>query len=94
MTLNQNRRCTAKMSESLYRELPAGQIRLLRLVPNADVQDLKYSLETLALDAAPVYIALSYTWSDERGDTTLTRAIIVNGQRLGISLNPGLYLLP
>ena len=75
------------MSESLYRELLAGHFRLLRLLPNADVQDLNYSLETGALDTAPAYIALSYTWSNERGDNTSTRAIVVNGKRLEARLN-------
>ncbi|UPK89170.1 hypothetical protein LCI18_000105 [Fusarium solani-melongenae] len=45
--------------------LKARQIRLLRLNPNRNPQDLSFSFRCMELSHCPRYTALSYTWGDE-----------------------------
>lgn len=52
--------------------LKARQIRLLKLNPSRDPQDISFSFRCMELSHCPRYTALSYTWGDEEDTRTIT----------------------
>jgi hypothetical protein len=66
-----------------YQKLPEGgsAIRLIRLLPGNDLDEIWCSLETASLDAR--YEALSYVWGKEEPHTP----ILCNGTQIGVTHN-------
>jgi hypothetical protein len=63
----------------------AGEIRLLRIHPGTDDScSPRCSISTASLDAAPPYLALSYTWGD---DALPTHRISLNGKDYHVMRN-------
>ena len=58
-------------------------IRLIKILPGADLEIIECTLRPYSLDDDPRYEALSYCW----GDPTKTIPILCNGARLNITLN-------
>jgi hypothetical protein len=59
-------------AKHIYTELNAGEIRIIRLHPAAELQDcLHCSLETVLLSQKPQYEALSYVWGDQNDHRTI-----------------------
>lgn len=71
------------------------QIRVLVLKAGRLEDPLQCELEHVNLQQGPIYEALSYTWADDRGDDSISRAIQCgyDGQFIGITENCELALL-
>lgn len=65
-----------------YEPLLSGQIRLLKILK--DAAPLSITLHNFALDEAPEYDALSYTWGNE---TDGQDTIICNGSSILVRIN-------
>ena len=59
-----------------------AQIRLIRILPGADDDDIALDLFTVGLEHAPIYDAISYTW----GEGT-PRDILINGKAFAVLPN-------
>ena len=71
-------------SQSRYLSLGADEIRVARVRdPKDDSNLVNVQLETVKLDASPIYDALSYCWVDAR----ITRPICLNGQVVWVTVN-------
>lgn len=62
---------------------PKSQVRLLRLPPGKDNDDIICELEVYELDEAPPYHAISYTW----GTPHQPKTILIDGKRLVVYRN-------
>ncbi|KAM6504676.1 hypothetical protein FSOLCH5_015179 [Fusarium solani] len=71
------------------------QIRVLVLKAGRLEDPLQCELEHANLQQGPIYEALSYTWADDKGDDSVSRAIqcSYDGQFIGITKNCELALL-
>ncbi|UPK97210.1 hypothetical protein LCI18_008145 [Fusarium solani-melongenae] len=71
------------------------QIRVLVLKAGRLEDPLQCELEHVNLQQGPIYEALSYTWADDKGDDSISRAIQCgyDGQFIGITTNCELALL-
>ncbi|KAJ4160114.1 hypothetical protein NW754_003238 [Fusarium falciforme] len=77
-------------------DLTSGrQIRVLVLKAGRLEDPLQCELEHVNLQQGPIYEALSYTWADDKGDDSISRAIQCgyDGQFIGITKNCELALL-
>jgi hypothetical protein len=75
------------MTSTLYRPLSGSEIRVVKIKPGDDNDDLvECELTYVDLDTRPVYFALSYVW----GNPTVTNQIKLNGESYNITIN--LYL--
>jgi hypothetical protein len=81
---------TPATNPSIYRQLGARQVRLLRVLPLLSPEDPRESircvLEITSLDSTPNYIALSYEWG---GTYSAIRPgdIYINGYRMDLRSN-------
>ncbi|KAF4821108.1 Heterokaryon incompatibility protein 6, OR allele [Colletotrichum siamense] len=64
----------------LYEPLYGRKIRLLKLLPGKYHDPLRCNLQIVDLQFKPEYEALSYTWADSNGDSSLSQQIYV-GER-------------
>jgi hypothetical protein len=62
---------------------PSSYFRLLRISKCVENQSVVCELSTWAMDAAPPYVAMSYTW----GDPQSTTQIHINGQLMSVRQN-------
>jgi hypothetical protein len=74
----------AKAAANIYKPLKAGEIRVVKLHPAAELRnDLHCSLETVQLSQKPQYEALSYVWGNQNDPET----IILNGHEFKVTQN-------
>ncbi|KAF4834067.1 Heterokaryon incompatibility protein 6, OR allele [Colletotrichum siamense] len=66
-----------KPKTPLYEPLYGRKIRLLKLLPGKYHDPLRCKLQTVDLQFKPEYEALSYTWADPNGDSSLSQKIYV-----------------
>ncbi|KAF4829613.1 Heterokaryon incompatibility protein 6, OR allele [Colletotrichum tropicale] len=69
-----------KAKTPLYEPLYGRKIRLLKLLPGKYHDPLHCKLQIVDLQFKPEYEALSYTWADSNGDSSLSQQIYV-GER-------------
>ncbi|OTA04239.1 hypothetical protein A9Z42_0048310 [Trichoderma parareesei] len=68
----------------IYRPLPAGSIRLLKVLPAAnDADPIALWLESIQLEDAGLYCVLSYVWGDAAADET--HVVLLNGTSLRVT---------
>ncbi|KAF5510947.1 Heterokaryon incompatibility protein 6, OR allele [Colletotrichum siamense] len=65
----------------LYEPLYGRKIRLLRLLPGNYRDPLRCKLQTVDLQFKPEYEALSYTWANSNGDSSLSQQIYVGARQ-------------
>ncbi|KAK1850747.1 hypothetical protein CCHR01_06648 [Colletotrichum chrysophilum] len=70
---------TALAKTSLYTSLYARKIRLLRLLPGKYNDPITCDIRVVDLQSKPEYEALSYTWADSNGDTSLSETLHIKG---------------
>ena len=65
------------------------EIRLVTLIPRGRTRsdEIRCSLSHTTLYEAPAYEALSYTWADEEGNSSLCSKIILDGFPLLVTRN-------
>ncbi|EQB43657.1 hypothetical protein CGLO_17666 [Colletotrichum gloeosporioides Cg-14] len=80
---------TAPAKTSLYEPLHARKIRILQLLPGKYHDPICCKIQTVDLKTRPEYEALSYTWADSTGDTSLSQSIYVGDRHdiLPITVN-------
>jgi hypothetical protein len=66
-----------------YRSLAEGQIRLLKLSATGSDSGLHFELFHAKLSQRPQYMALSYSWGQDHGESRVS--ILVNGRTFEIS---------
>lgn len=72
-----------KSQSAIFCPLGTGQIRLIHLQPGLESAPIICRLETVHLENAPAYAALSYVWGSPEPVDTVT----VNDQAIGITKN-------
>ncbi|PVH75438.1 hypothetical protein DL98DRAFT_427604, partial [Cadophora sp. DSE1049] len=78
------------ISNSLYRPIEPGQIRILEILPGCEQDPIQCRLQYVELCKMPKYNALSYSW----GDLSKPKSVIsVDGHKLEVTENCALALL-
>ncbi|KAI0594077.1 heterokaryon incompatibility protein [Biscogniauxia sp. FL1348] len=68
------------------------KIRLLCLLPDSFVEDIKCEISVCNIDAKPKYDAISYTWADDTGSSDKIKTISISGKPFKVTHNCELAL--
>ena len=75
--------CPEPGCSDLYRQLPPGYVRLLRLLPAGSSEEIRCEFAVAPLKYIEPYEAISYVW----GDPTQQRRIVVDGKTLLVTVS-------